>query len=71
MSQRKRLPILGEVLLDRQRDCREIATQRNGCRSLMNEPGLLIQAHAADDIVIAEIENWRAVFGGKSITVPV
>ena len=37
----------------------------------MNEPGLLIQAHAADDIVIAEIENWRAVFGGKSITVPV
>lgn len=28
-------------------------------------------AHAADDIVIAEIENWQAVFGGKHITVPV
>ena len=28
-------------------------------------------AHAADDIVISEIENWQAVFGGKHITVPV
>jgi hypothetical protein len=28
-------------------------------------------AHAADDIVITEIENWQAVFGGKHITVPV
>jgi hypothetical protein len=28
-------------------------------------------AHAADDIVVAEIENWQAVFGGKHITVPV
>ncbi len=27
-------------------------------------------AHAADDIVFAEIENWQAVFGGKHITVP-
>ncbi|CAN5169474.1 hypothetical protein BH11PSE2_BH11PSE2_21100 [soil metagenome] len=27
--------------------------------------------HAADDIVVAEIENWQAVFGGKHITVPV
>lgn len=28
-------------------------------------------AHAIDDIVVAEIENWQAVFGGKHITVPV
>jgi hypothetical protein len=27
-------------------------------------------AHATDDIVIAEIENWQAVFGGKHISVP-
>jgi hypothetical protein len=27
-------------------------------------------AHAADDIVVSEIENWQAVFGGKQITVP-
>lgn len=28
-------------------------------------------AHAADDIVVSEIENWQAVFGAKAITVPV
>lgn len=28
-------------------------------------------AHQADEIVVAEIENWQAVFGGKQITVPV
>lgn len=28
-------------------------------------------AHVADDIVVSEIENWQAVFGGKHITVPV
>ncbi len=28
-------------------------------------------AHLADAIVVAEIENWQAVFGGKHITVPV
>jgi hypothetical protein len=28
-------------------------------------------AHAADDIVVTEIENWQAVFGNKNITVPV
>lgn len=28
-------------------------------------------AHAADDIVNSEIENWQAVFSGKKITVPV
>lgn len=28
-------------------------------------------AHAADDVVVSEIENWQAVFGGKHITVPV
>lgn len=28
-------------------------------------------AHLIDDIVVDEIENWQAVFGGKHITVPV
>jgi hypothetical protein len=28
-------------------------------------------ARATDDIVVAEIENWQAVFGGKHITVPI
>lgn len=28
-------------------------------------------AHATDDIVVDEIENWQAVFGGKHIAVPV
>jgi hypothetical protein len=28
-------------------------------------------AHAIDDIVVNEIENWQSVFGGKHITVPV
>jgi hypothetical protein len=28
-------------------------------------------AHATDEIVFAEIENWQAVFGGKQIAVPV
>jgi len=28
-------------------------------------------AHAADDVVVAEIESWQAVFGGKHVTVPV
>lgn len=28
-------------------------------------------AHAADDVVFAEIENWQAVFGSKQVTVPV
>jgi hypothetical protein len=28
-------------------------------------------AHSADDIVVSEIENWQAVFGGKHITMPV
>lgn len=28
-------------------------------------------AHAIDDIVVAEIENWQAVFAGKQIAVPV
>lgn len=27
--------------------------------------------HAADDVVVSEIENWQSVFGGKNITVPV
>jgi hypothetical protein len=28
-------------------------------------------AHTIDEIVVTEIENWQAVFGGKHITVPV
>jgi len=28
-------------------------------------------AHAIDDIVVAEIENWQSVFAGKQIAVPV
>ena len=28
-------------------------------------------AHAADDIVVSEIESWQSVFGGKHVTVPV
>lgn len=28
-------------------------------------------AHAVDAVVVAEIENWQAVFGGKHIAVPV
>lgn len=28
-------------------------------------------AHATDDIVVSEIENWQAVFAGKRISVPV
>ena len=28
-------------------------------------------AHAADDVVVTEIGNWQAVFGGKHIAVPV
>ncbi len=28
-------------------------------------------AHAADEVVVSEIENWQSVFGGKNITVPV
>jgi hypothetical protein len=28
-------------------------------------------AHAIDDVVVSEIENWQAVFGGKHIAVPV
>jgi hypothetical protein len=28
-------------------------------------------AHAVDDVVMTEIENWQAVFGGKHVTVPV
>ena len=28
-------------------------------------------ARAMDEVVVSEIENWQAVFGGKHITVPV
>ncbi|MGB8328186.1 MAG: hypothetical protein WCE48_11475, partial [Steroidobacteraceae bacterium] len=28
-------------------------------------------AHAVDDVVVTEIENWQAVFGGKHLTLPV
>jgi hypothetical protein len=47
-------------------------------RLLLNAPDAKLDyasvaelAHAADDIVVSEIENWQAVFGGKQITVPV
>ena len=45
---------------------------------LLSGPGRAIDygrvsdpAHTIDDIVVSEIENWQAVFGGKHITVPV
>jgi hypothetical protein len=28
-------------------------------------------AHAADDVVVSEIESWQSVFGGKHVTIPV
>lgn len=28
-------------------------------------------AHAADEVVVSEIESWQSVFGGKHVTVPV
>lgn len=28
-------------------------------------------AHATDDVVVAEIESWQSVFGGKNVTVPI
>jgi len=28
-------------------------------------------AHAADDVVVTEIESWQAVFAGKHVTIPV
>jgi hypothetical protein len=33
--------------------------------------GVSALAHAIDEIVVDEIENWQSVFGGKHITVPV
>jgi hypothetical protein len=33
--------------------------------------GVAELAHAVDHVVVAEIENWQAVFGGKHIAVPV
>lgn len=43
-----------------------------GAPDAMLDYGRVVElVHAADDIVVAEIENWQAVFGGKHITVPV
>ncbi len=28
-------------------------------------------AHATDEVVVSEIENWQSVFGGKHVSVPV
>lgn len=33
--------------------------------------GVADLAHAADDVVVTEIESWQAVFAGKQVTVPV
>lgn len=38
--------------------------------SALDYGGVSDLAHAADDIVVSEIENWQAVFGGKQVTVP-
>jgi hypothetical protein len=38
---------------------------------MIDYAGVSELAHTVDDIVVAEIENWQAVFGGKHITVPV
>ena len=38
---------------------------------LLDYAGVSELAHTVDDIVVAEIENWQAVFGGKHISVPV
>jgi hypothetical protein len=43
----------------------------NACDSELTYARVAALAHAIDDIVIDEIENWQAVFGGKHITVPV
>ena len=37
----------------------------------INYPRVSNLAHSIDEIVVTEIENWQAVFGGKNITVPV
>ncbi len=39
--------------------------------AMLHYGGVAELAHATDDIVFAEIENWQAVFGGKQMTVPV
>ncbi len=39
--------------------------------SALNYAAVASLAHAADEIVVSEIENWQAVFSGKHITVPV
>ena len=38
---------------------------------MLDYAGVSELAHTVDDIVVAEIENWQAVFGGKHISVPV
>jgi hypothetical protein len=38
---------------------------------LLDYAGVSDLAHTVDAIVVDEIENWQAVFGGKHITVPV
>ena len=37
----------------------------------MDYGGISDLAHAADEVVVTEIESWQAVFAGKHVTVPV
>ncbi len=38
---------------------------------MLDYAGVSELAHTVDDVVVAEIENWQSVFGGKHISVPV
>ncbi len=48
-----------------------IALLLSGGAEMLDYDRVADLAHAADDIVVTEIENWQAVFGGKHVTVPV
>lgn len=41
-----------------------------GAESQITYTSVSAMAHAIDDIVIDEIENWQAVFGGKHVALP-
>lgn len=56
----------------------KLDTIQNRADQLLEAPNSAIDyalvsalVHAADEVVVSEIENWQAVFGGKNITVPV
>ncbi len=44
---------------------------RQSPNSNLNYTQITDLAHALDDIVVTEIENWQSVFGSKQLTVPV